>query len=48
LTGYFPERKEWKLRLHEKRGKRHVVPAHHQVLKYLDAYMAALTTGTAA
>jgi len=41
LADYFPEGKEWKLRLHEKRGKLHVVPAHHQVIAYLDAYIAA-------
>jgi site-specific recombinase XerD len=41
LEDYFQEGKEWKLRLHEKRGKLHVVPAHHQVIEYLDAYMAA-------
>lgn len=35
------DRIDWKLRLHEKRGKRHVVPAHHQVIAYLDAYIAA-------
>jgi integrase/recombinase XerD len=41
LADYFPEGKEWKLRLHEKRGKLHVGPAHHQVIEYLDAYIAA-------
>jgi integrase/recombinase XerD len=41
LEDYFPEGKEWKLRLHEKRGKRHVVPAHHQAMEYVDAYIAA-------
>ena len=41
LADYFPEGKEWKLRLHEKRGKLHVVPAHHLVIEYLDAYIAA-------
>ena len=41
LADYFPEGKEWKLRLHEKRGKLHVVPAHHMVIEYLDAYIAA-------
>ena len=35
LEDYFPEGKEWKLRLHEKRGKRHVVPAHYQAMAYL-------------
>ena len=39
LEDYFPEGKEWKLRLHEKGGKRHVVPAHHQAIAYLDAYI---------
>jgi site-specific recombinase XerD len=41
LEDYFSEGKEWKLRLHEKRGKLHVVPAHHQVIEYVDAYIAA-------
>jgi site-specific recombinase XerD len=41
LEDYFQEGKEWKLRLHEKRGKLHVVPAHHQAMAYLDAYIAA-------
>lgn len=41
LEDYFQEGKEWKLRLHEKRGKLHVVPAHHQAIEYLDAYIAA-------
>jgi integrase/recombinase XerD len=41
LEDYFAEGKEWKLRLHEKRGKLHVVPAHHQVIDYLDEYIAA-------
>jgi integrase/recombinase XerD len=41
LDDYFAESKEWKLRLHEKRGKLHVVPAHHLVIEYLDAYIAA-------
>lgn len=45
LEDYFPEGKEWKLRLHEKRGKLHVVPAHHQVIEYLDAYIAAAGIG---
>jgi site-specific recombinase XerD len=41
LEDYFQEGKEWKLRLHEKRGKLHVVPAHHQVIDYLDEYIVA-------
>lgn len=45
LEDYFPEGKEWKLRLHEKRGKLHVVPAHHLVMEYLDAYIDAIGIG---
>ena len=45
LADYFPEGKEWKLRLHEKRGKLHVVPAHHLVIDYLDAYITATGIG---
>ena len=41
LADYFPEGKEWKLWLHEKRGKLHVVPVHDQVIAYLDAYITA-------
>jgi integrase/recombinase XerD len=47
LEDYFQEGKEWKLRLHEKRGKLHVVPAHHQVIDYLDEYIAAAGLGGA-
>ena len=47
LEDYFPEGKEWKLRLHEKRGKLHVVPAHHQVIEYLDTYIDATGIGAA-
>jgi site-specific recombinase XerD len=37
---YFPQGKRWWLRLHEKGGKRHDVPAHHLAEAYLDAYLA--------
>jgi site-specific recombinase XerD len=33
--------KRWWLRLHEKGGKRHEVPAHHNAEAYLDAYLEA-------
>jgi integrase/recombinase XerD len=36
---YFPQGKRWWLRLHEKGGKRHDVPAHHLAEAYLDAYL---------
>jgi integrase/recombinase XerD len=41
VDDYFPEGKRWKLRLHEKGGKEHVVPVHHTLEEYLDAYLAA-------
>jgi integrase/recombinase XerD len=36
---YFPQGKRWMIRLHEKGGKRHTVPAHHLAEAYLDAYL---------
>jgi len=41
LNDYFPEGKRWKLRLHEKGGKEHVVPCHHVAEAYLDEYIEA-------
>jgi site-specific recombinase XerD len=41
---YIEGRKAW-FRLHEKNGKRHEVPAHHNAADYLEAYLA--TTGIA-
>ena len=40
VEDYFPEGKRWKLRSHEKGGKEHVVPVHHTLEEYLDAYIA--------
>jgi integrase/recombinase XerD len=37
---YSQGRRAW-LRLHEKGGKRHEVPAHHKAEEYLDAYISA-------
>ncbi len=39
VDDYFPEGKRWKLRLHEKGGKEHVVPVHHTLEEYVDAYI---------
>lgn len=36
---YFQSGKRWWFRLHEKGGKRHEVPAHHNAEKYLDEYL---------
>ncbi len=38
---YFQQGKRWWFRLHEKGGKRHEVPAHHNAEAYLDEYLAA-------
>src|SRR2546430_16230096 len=38
---YYQNGKRWWLRLHEKGGKFHEVPAHHNAEEYLDAYVAA-------
>jgi integrase len=33
----YPQGKRWWVRLHEKRGKRHEMPAHHNLEAYIDA-----------
>lgn len=38
---YYQNGKRWWLRLHEKGGKFHEVPAHHKAESYLDAYLEA-------
>lgn len=38
---YYANGKTWWLRLHEKGGKFHEVPAHHKAEEYLDAYIDA-------
>jgi site-specific recombinase XerD len=38
---YYPQSKRWWVRLHEKGGKRHEMPAHHNLEAYLDAYIDA-------
>ncbi len=42
---YYSEGKRWWLRLQEKGGKRHEVPAHHNAESYLDAYLEAVGLG---
>lgn len=41
VEDYYQDGKRWWFRLHEKGGKRHMVPAHHNAEKYLDAYLAS-------
>lgn len=45
VEDYFPTGKRWWFRLHEKGGKRHEVPAHHNAEEYLDAYLEAAGIG---
>lgn len=46
VEDFYAEGKRWWLRLHEKGGKRHEVPAHHNADEYLDAYLKASGTST--
>jgi site-specific recombinase XerD len=41
LEDYYPKGKRWWVRLHEKGGKRHEMPAHHTLEAYIDAYIEA-------
>ena len=41
VEDYYQQGKSWWLRLHEKGGKFHQVPAHHNAEQYLDAYLEA-------
>jgi integrase len=41
VEDYYPKGKRWWVRLHEKGGKRHEMPAHHNLEAYLDAYIEA-------
>ena len=41
VEDYYANGKRWWFRLHEKGGKRHEVPAHHNAEVYVDAYLEA-------
>lgn len=41
VEDYYPQGKRWWVRLHEKGGKRHEMPAHHTLEASLDAYLDA-------
>ncbi len=41
VEDFYPQGKRWWVRLHEKGGKRHEMPAHHTLEAYLDAYIDA-------
>ena len=40
VDDYYQQGKRWWLRLREKGGKHHALPAHHKAEAYLDAYLA--------
>lgn len=39
VKDYYPNGKRWWIRLHEKGGKHHEMPAHHTLEQYLDEYI---------
>jgi hypothetical protein len=41
VEDYYPEGKRWWVRLHEKGGKRHEMPAHHKLEAYIDENLIA-------
>ncbi len=41
VEDYYRQGKRWWVRLHEKGGKRHEMPAHHTLEAYLDTYIEA-------
>lgn len=45
VEDFYAEGKRWWFRLHEKGGKRHEVPAHHNADEYLDAYLKVVGIG---
>jgi Phage integrase family len=46
VKDYYPQGKRWWVRLHEKGGKEHEMPAHHLLETYFDAYVTAADMGT--
>jgi site-specific recombinase XerD len=45
VEDYFANGKRWWVRLHEKGGKRHEMPAHHKLEAFLDEYLRAAGIG---
>lgn len=45
VEDFYAEGKRWWLRLLEKGGKRHEIPAHHNADEYLDAYLKVVAIG---
>jgi site-specific recombinase XerC len=47
VEDYYPNGKRWWVRLHEKGGKRHEMPAHYNLEEYFDTYIEAAGIGDA-
>ena len=45
VSDFYPVGKRWWVRLHEKGGKEHEMPAHHTLQEWLDAYIEAAGVG---
>ena len=45
VSDFYPVGKRWWVRLHEKGGKEHEMPAHHTLQEWLDAYLDAAGIG---
>ena len=45
VEDYYPQGKRWWVRLHEKGGKQHEMPAHHLLEGYIDEYVKAAGIG---
>ncbi len=45
VEDYYPQGRRWWVRLHEKGGKRHEMPAHHNLDTYLAAYIEKADIG---
>jgi len=45
VEDYYVQGRRWWVRLHEKGGKRHEMPAHHNLADYLAAYIEAAGIG---
>ena len=41
VEDYYPEGKQWSVRLREKGGKRKQIAVHHVLEEYMDSYLAA-------
>jgi integrase/recombinase XerD len=41
VEDYYQQGKRWWFRLREKRGRKHLVPVHHKLVEYVDAYVEA-------